>query len=958
LAVAAGILVCGCGGGGGDSGGESISLPNPAPTLNSLSPASATAAGAAFTLTLHGTNFITGSQVRWNGSALITTYVSATQLTAAVTASSIATAGIANVAVANPTPGGGTSSALSFTIDNPIPAVSSLSPPSGTVGGTGITLTVKGSNFVSSSMVQWNGSNRPTTFASPTQLTASITAADIAFPGTANITVVNSAPGGGASSAVRFAYINGVPSISSPAPTTVNADGVAFTLTVNGANFTSASQIQWNGSSRATTYVSATQLTVAITSADIALPGTAVLTISNPSPGGGTSSASKVGITGTMPTNVSFVAPTGNDSSAGSITQPYLTIQKCATTVSSGGTCAIRAGTYRETVTPNSGITVTSYDGETVTVDGSDPVTGWAQYQGSIYMASVALSSGDTNQLFVGSQMMTEARWPNGNDLFHVNWATAQAGTTDVLVVDQNLPKIDWTGTKIHLWSGTDPFSHQTGMVTASSPGQIGINVSQTGTYPSICPTSAGYYYLFGILGALDAENEWFYDSSVDVLYFWAPGGVNPNSLGIRAKQRQYAFDLSGKTNVTIENLGIFAAGITSDGSSQNNIIDGISAQYVSHFTTLPPAPGDTSGVSILSVHQFDTGIVFNGSGNILRNSTIAYSAGSGVVISGQNNTVTNNLIEYIDYIGNYSSGVVLASGSTIQSNTIQSVARQAIVIEAATSLNNIEIGYNNLFNAMMLSRDGAEVYACCSFSFVTSVDHNWIHDTQSLVAGAADNSFVSGVYIDNGTSGFVIEQNVLWNKQHDAIFLNGNGVTTANNNIVENNSFPDANSVDNFSIVLSQIPNCGTTQVIDNLVLVPVDNLSNNPACVISDNGLTAPGAAEMNSSVQVGCNFAGCLSDGPPAISGSSVAASIATQPYSMTVAAGQTATFSVTGAGTGPLSYQWLRDGVDLSGATGSTYTTPATAPADNGTVFSVRVSNSLAEVTSHPATLNVD
>jgi hypothetical protein len=203
-----------------------------------------------------------------------------------------------------------------------------------------------------------------------------------------------------------------------------------------------------------------------------------------------------------------------------------------------------------------------------------------------------------------------------------------------------------------------------------------------------------------------------------------------------------------------------------------------------------------------------------------------------------------------------------------------------------------------------------------------------------------------------------VIEQNILWNNQHDAIFLNGNGLTTANNNIVENNSFPDANSVDNYPIVLSQIANCGTTQVINNLILVPVDNLSNNPACVVSDNSLTAPGATEMNSSVQVGCNFLGCLSAGPPAISGSSVAASIATQPYGMTVAAGQTATFSVTGAGTGPLSYQWLRDGVDLSDATNSTYTTPVTIPADNGTVFSVRVSNSLAAVTSHLVILNVD
>ena len=91
------------------------------------------------------------------------------------------------------------------------------------------------------------------------------------------------------------------------------------------------------------------------------------------------------------------------------------------------GNCDLRAGTYYETVTPDSGITITSYDGEPVTVDGTDAVTGWTLYQGSIYKASAVLSTGDTNQVFAGNQMMTEARWPNGNDLFNVNWATAQA---------------------------------------------------------------------------------------------------------------------------------------------------------------------------------------------------------------------------------------------------------------------------------------------------------------------------------------------------------------------------------------------------------------------------------------------------------------------------------------------------------------------------------------------------
>ncbi len=269
--------------------------------------------------------------------------------------------------------------------------------------------------------------------------------------------------------------------------------------------------------------------------------------------------------------NVSFVAPNGNDNNPGTITQPYLTIQHCATTVSGGAICAIRAGTYREAVTPNSGITLTSYDGEPVTVDGSDPVTGWTLYQGSIYRAGVALSSGDTNQIFAGNQMMTEARWPNGNDLYHVNWATLGTGTNTTQVVDPNLPNINWTGAKIHILSGSDPYSPETGTITSSSPGQLTYTLDDVDYPPYIVPQPGGYYYLYRSPGALDAPNEWYYDPLSSVLYFWAPGGVDPDTLNVLAKRRQYAFDLSGKSNVTIENINMFASTINMDASSSQN---------------------------------------------------------------------------------------------------------------------------------------------------------------------------------------------------------------------------------------------------------------------------------------------------------------------------------------------------------------------------------------------------
>jgi hypothetical protein len=80
---------------------------------------------------------------------------------------------------------------------NPLPALTSLSPPSQPKGGPGFTLTVNGSDFVSGAVVRWDGSDRTTTFVDATQVTAAISASDIAVHDTVDVTVFNPFPGGG-----------------------------------------------------------------------------------------------------------------------------------------------------------------------------------------------------------------------------------------------------------------------------------------------------------------------------------------------------------------------------------------------------------------------------------------------------------------------------------------------------------------------------------------------------------------------------------------------------------------------------------------------------------------------------------------------------------------------------------------------------------------------------------------
>lgn len=101
-----------------------------------------------------------------------------------------------------------------------------------------------------------------------------------------------------------------------------------------------------------------------------------------------------------------------------------------------------------------------------------------------------------------------------------------------------------------------------------------------------------------------------------------------------------------------------------------------------------------------------------------------------------------------------------------------------------------------------------------------------------------------------------------------------------------------------------------------------------------------------EAGTATSVSANLAVMVT--PPAI---------VTQPQDVVVGTGQTGTFTIVVTGSQPLLYQWRRSGTDIPGATNPSYTTPVAAIGDDGTRFSVRVSNAAGSVTSENGTLRV-
>jgi hypothetical protein len=252
-------------------GGSGAPPPPPnGPTLSSLSPSSTAAGSAAFTLTVTGTNFVNGSTVLWNGSARTTTFVSSTQLSAAITAADVSAAGSATVTVTNPS-GGGTSNALTFTISGGALQVFITQPTNGSTvsGTTWVVVWLDGTTGSSTVTATLDGrtagtatdSSRPISFPIDTTVVAdgtrtlTVSARDAAgHTGTGSISVVtnNGISGGGGPLTAGFSSPANGATVSGTVTVGMTASGgtapYTYTLRLDASQLTSGASntFSWN----------------------------------------------------------------------------------------------------------------------------------------------------------------------------------------------------------------------------------------------------------------------------------------------------------------------------------------------------------------------------------------------------------------------------------------------------------------------------------------------------------------------------------------------------------------------------------------------------------------------------------------------------------------------------------------------------------------------------------------
>jgi hypothetical protein len=523
--------------------------------------------------------------------------------------------------------------------------------------------------------------------------------------------------------------------------------------------------------------------------------------------------------------------PNANDTNPGTITRPLRTIQKAASLARAGDTVYIRAGTYRETVTPaHSGangapITYMPYNNEHVVIDGADRITNWTNYRSSIYRAPMnwSVNNGDGDQVFVDGRMMNYARFPNSSlDVSNPTRITADTGAhvpsspaflqacsgTYTSAALNGLPDSkhdsEWVGATIHFEVMGQGYL-ETGTVTSTKPGSVTFNyISQSGGPGD--PAASDPFYITGKLVALDAGGEWFRDSIAKTLYLWTPTGDSPQNHVVEAKARTYGFELSGRSYITIQGIKFFACSINTSSTSTHNTIDRIQALYVSHFELVPGTQ------TLWTPHMEDTGIIIRGSNNILENSEIGFSAGNGVLLEGNNksfstgNVVTNNVIHDVDYMcldeaginsGNPAGGPggpgpaaygATSTYNTISYNTIYNSARSLILIR---NFGSCLIVHNDLYNAMLQSLDGGAIYgynqngkAFNSSHPNTRIAYNRIHNTHTTY-----DKFDVGIYLDNNSFNYVVDHNLVYDVWAP-LFLNSDSL---HNTICNNTLFATA---------------------------------------------------------------------------------------------------------------------------------------------------------------------
>ena len=379
-----------------------------------------------------------------------------------------------------------------------------------------------------------------------------------------------------------------------------------------------------------------------------------------------------------------YVSPTGNDNNVGTSTSSaWRTIDKVNSRrynfVAGDNILFERGGTYRGALSLGSSgasgnpIIVSAYgSGAAPTLSGSTLKTGWIQHAGSIWKVQTA---GKVLNVFANGELMTLARYPNTGWLRNDNGTSSQIQDSEITQASGY-----WTGSTVVV--RTSGWSYDTAFVS-----------SHAGSTVNFTPFSYGYnllnyswgYFFQNKFSELNYEKEWFYDGTTNTLYFWAPGGVNPNTLTVEAVESNVdGFQTEwGRNYIRVSGLAFRHYNLAAIKTNFGDYID-IENCTFDHCGNAMWIYGDYTNVRnnvisrTLKTALFIVSGPNGGDNNIVENNTLTDCATYpgkgesswgyfGLRVSGNNNIVRNNRLTRVGYIA-----IVFDKNTLVEKNFVE----------------------------------------------------------------------------------------------------------------------------------------------------------------------------------------------------------------------------------------------------------------------------------------------
>jgi hypothetical protein len=534
-----------------------------------------------------------------------------------------------------------------------------------------------------------------------------------------------------------------------------------------------------------------------------------------------------------------YVGPLGNDRNSGiSEEQSFQMVQHGVDRMKSGDTLIVLDGVYTGTLKLKSDITIKAKNPRKAIFSGAETLSGtFEKHAGNIY--KIKIGDTDPKQLFYQNEPMSWARWPNmkwsENWIANKKWVKGRARPGELSVgAFGSIKDLDLSGgyafirygkgnscysRAIESFDGTVLKWEDKNFYNKLFTGEDGKSGPPSDFKNNKKKTVAGDFFLAGALDLVDSEGEWF--AKDGILYFYAPGGVQPNAADVLIKTNDYSIcDEEALANVTIQGIDFFATSLKLSNWANTKII--FRDDYFTYIGAEPLFPDIRAGIKLSKPIQVSgTSVGFD-------HCLFAGGQNGGLKLAGSMLIVRDCVFAENNRHANFQSmglSITAKGPFMVRNNTFFNNCSDAMRFgfhPDYQGLRNPDVSYNHVFNAGLFNSDVSGAYFPHLTQHWTEFHHNWVHNVKG-----------NGVRLDQAGEEFTVHHNVFWSSKR-GMSVEGYGKF----NVYNNTSIRNRETCDMIRNVTEKKQGSNSAMVNNDLSFAPISdwNILNNLVQKFSD--------------------------------------------------------------------------------------------------------------------------